>query len=552
MTAPRRPKGEDGFSMVMVLGVLAVVAALSAVAFTNATGDFLPRKQSQDRKSAYAAAEAGLAFYLSRLNQDPDYWALCDGGSRPSPKEQNPVNQAWNGAGTDPRRYRHVPDGTPDVADNTTAYTVELLPAPGAPSCTTGANAQASMIDALTGRMRIRVTGVVGVQLDPSTGRLRTKPGTGQKRSIVISLRRRGFLDYLYFTDYETLDPAAYGPFEGRANAECRKYRMGATQRGSICQEIQFADDDEIKGPFHTNDDILTCNTPTFGRDRNDRVEISGPGYRNICGTGPPDVKGTYATGVPQLSVPSSNAKLTERANLVFTGTTRLTFNDAGTVTIENASQTPNPRTIPVPANSVIHVKNGAGCGAGVSPIIQDYTEPAGCANVYVKGRYNQNLTLVSDKDIIVNGNICRLGSGADCKGSAGSDVLLGLIATNFVRVYHPVVNRLYSNGIPYDCTNGPGIIKDVRIEAAILSLEHSFIVDNYICGAPLGDLTVKGAIAQRFRGPVGATDSRGLHGFIKDYLYDDRFKFRNPPFFLDPEKAGWRTLRTNEQVPAR
>ena len=39
-------------------------------------------------------------------------------------------------------------------------------------------------------------------------------------------------------------------------------------------------------------------------------------------------------------------------------------------------------------------------------------------------------------------------------------------------------------------------MVTNVRIDAAIMSLLHSFIVDNYDCGE-LGTLTVNGAIVQ-------------------------------------------------------
>ena len=81
-----------------------------------------------------------------------------------------------------------------------------------------------------------------------------------------------------------------------------------------------------------------------------------------------------------------------------------------------------------------------------------------------------------------------------------------------------------------------------------MLSLQHSFIADNYRCGNKLGTITAKGAIAQKFRGPVGLV---GSTGFIKDYNYDDRLRYRSPPFFLDPVSAAWGVVRENEQVPA-
>ena len=57
-----------------------------------------------------------------------------------------------------------------------------------------------------------------------------------------------------------------------------------------------------------------------------------------------------------------------------------------------------------------------------------------------------------------------------------------------------------------------------VRVDAAILALNHSFIVDNWYCGANLGTLTVNGAIAQKFRGPVGTGGASSGSGYIKDY----------------------------------
>ena len=106
------------------------------------------------------------------------------------------------------------------------------------------------------------------------------------------------------------------------------------------------------------------------------------------------------------------------------------------------------------------------------------------------------------------------------------------------MRVYHPCSGTTMPN---------------VRIDAAILSLLHSFTVDNYDCGSKLGNLTVKGAIAQKYRGAVGTGGaSSGGSGYIKDYQYDDRLQYRSPPYFLDPIAASWHVIRSNEQVPAR
>jgi hypothetical protein len=68
------------------------------------------------------------------------------------------------------------------------------------------------------------------------------------------------------------------------------------------------------------------------------------------------------------------------------------------------------------------------------------------------------------------------------------------------------------------------------KIEAAILSVAHTFQVQNYPYGAR-GDLIIFGALAQKFRGTVGV----GSNGYTKDYEYDTRFRHIAPPKFLTP-----------------
>ena len=95
----------------------------------------------------------------------------------------------------------------------------------------------------------------------------------------MATYRRDGFLNFIYFTDFEDLDPQAYKTSSQRATAQTNcgdKYRA-ARPGSSNCTEIQFITGDKINGPFHTNDDILLCGSPIYGRDAADRVEVSGP-----------------------------------------------------------------------------------------------------------------------------------------------------------------------------------------------------------------------------------------------------------------------------------
>ena len=90
-----------------------------------------------------------------------------------------------------------------------------------------------------------------------------------------------------------------------------------------------------------------------------------------------------------------------------------------------------------------------------------------------------------------------------------------------------------------------------LRIDAAVLALNHSFIVDNFDCGAPIGGsppsggLVVNGVIAQLFRGTVGTTSGgSSVTGYLKNYTYDDRLAVQQPPYLFDLASASWRVVR--------
>jgi len=508
---------EEGFTLIAVMGALVVGTLFTIATLAVANNDQPVSRRDQDTKQAYSAAEAGIADYLAHLNRDNAYWAKCTGVPAP-----NAVNQAWNGTGGDPRTWRNL-------RNSASQYTIELLPANGATQCLS-ASAESTMINAAEGTFRIRSTG-------------RAAAGK-RKRSVVATFRRRGFLDYLYFTNYETTDPAWYGLTQNDADVTwastaCpRYYRDGRASQtyaptGTRCTEIQFAPTDIVAGPLHTNDELLICGSPDFGRNTDDRIEASAPpqGWRGSgnCSGNNPTFIGTWSPSSPILTLPPSGSSLRSVADPAYRLANRTT------IVLNGNTMTINGTTYAWPPNGVIYVSNGT-CGAGYQPL-DPYNDPVGCGDVYVRGNYSQSLTIASEKDVIVNGDITR----------NGTDALLGLIANNFVRVYHPVQNRGSNNS----CNNASGTMNNVRIDAAILSLQHSFTVDNYYCGNPLGDLTVNGVIAQQFRGPVGrGSGNSKVNGYTKRYNYDDRLRFRSPPHFLDPIQSAWRIARQTEQTP--
>lgn len=513
----RRLAHQAGFTTVTLMGTMAIGTMLVAGGFAAVNPDIGLSRKDQDYKQAYAAAEAGVQWYLASLARDNAYYTKCTAVPPPSTGVAAPVNNKWNGSGADPRIWRNLL-GMPGAQ-----YTVELLPSPGYSACV--ANDQYSMVDP-SGNMRLRVTG-------------RSRAET---RSIIVTLRRRNFIDFIYFTHFETLDPLAYTTSQQQASASvnCAKFRA---QRSS-CTEIQFATEDNVRGPLHTNDSALVCGSPTFGRFAQDAIELNGssPGYFKASGCSlNPDFDGTVIYPAGQMELPPSNMELQSltQSGYLFSGKTQIVIDDTSMqVKVKNGSW----QTKALPTNGVIYVKNettGGGCNVGYSRN-QTYNNPNACGDAWVKGDYSGNLTIAADNDVIINGNLTR----------NSDDLLLGLIANNFVRVYHPIAWDYNDEDDDDDdeCLNGTGSLSNPRIDAAMLALNHSFIVDNWYCGNDLGDLEVHGAIAQRFRGPVGTS---GGTGYIKDYNYNDRLKYREPPFFLDPVQSAWRVARQNEQVPA-
>ncbi len=62
----------------------------------------------------------------------------------------------------------------------------------------------------------------------------------------------------------------------------------------------------------------------------------------------------------------------------------------------------------------------------------------------------------------------------------------------------------------------------------------------------------MNGAISQKWRGPVGSQRRRRsiVHGYLKDYNYDDRLRYQEPPYFLDPVESAWHIQRETIDFP--
>lgn len=545
MRLRNRLREEGGFTMVAVIGAISLVSMLAAATLAATNGDMNLVQFDVDHRRAHAAAEAGIADYSFHLNNDNSYWARCT-----EVPEPNAVNQVGSTA-----KRRAVPGPAGET------YAIELLPATSKSKCET-AKATESMLEQSgvnTGSFRIRSTGYAGKA----------------KASLVATYKRASLLDYIYFTQYETSDPATYDADTiAGAYAQCAKFRREGRESvalpnngGESCTRIVFISGDSIKGPLHTNDDLAICGTPEFGRNAADVIEVGAPpkGWLDAScsgyGTANPKFVGPLVTTAPVLKPPATNGRLKKIAGASYTYScqTKIELNGT-TMNVTTSAGTSNG--VPFPSSGVVYVQNGScpgsswpECSSVYSPFTATYPTGSDCGTVLVKGTYSGQLTIAAENNIVVEGNITKSGTG-----------LLGLIANNFIRVKHPFcrnksgsetggIEGCPSNKVPAQtakgtCNSGEnatGSLSNLTIEAALLAIDHSFIVDHYDCGNELGTLTVKGAISQKFRGAVGTTAPTG---YKKSYEYDDRLRYMEPPNFLDPVEPAWHIQRETLDYP--
>lgn len=516
-------RGEEGVALITVtLATLALLTlAIATVGF--AVGSMNISRRDQDWNAALAAAEAGIDDYIFRLNTNGNYWQYSAGNP---PPDGNQAFSQWVPVpgGTNPAKFRYSTDTSQLSVDGT---------------------------------VKITSSGQVDDTL----------------RTVEARVRRRSFIDYLYFTDYETLNPALYTgvPFTpAQAEVQCKHYYYAG--RNPSCTNITFISQDTINGPLHSNDAIRLCGTPRFLGNTSTSWNTSPPRYRDGCPTSTP----TFANpGDPRylqpLTMPPSNSAVKSETaagagGCLYTGPTRLKFNSNGTFTVNspfsintNNGCTTNG-TQSFPSNGVIYVQNvpstpsdpnyTSGCPFTVygrnhplgMPITSDITT-YGCRNgdVFIEGTVSGQLTIAAENNIVVTWHIDYQ------SGVAGSD-LLGLVANTNVEIWHPVNSSTCGNTSSCNLNvNFPGEtprgskFTNPRVSAAMLSVNHSFRNQNWARGATLGTLNVTGAIAQRYRGPVGTFSSGVIYtGYLKNYVYDNRLKYMSPPKFLDPVAAAW------------
>jgi Tfp pilus assembly protein PilX len=585
---------ECGFTVLLALFVLMITSLLLGATYVAVLSDTGPSRNALDQKRAFAAAQGGISQYTYDLNQDPNFWDTCYQSSTP------------------------VPVGATDQGSSET-YSIKPVAATGYSSCST-TNPINSMIEssgAAAGTFRIASTGT-------SNGITRTLVAQYTRSSFLSYVYFTNFeVEDPQWSPGESapgVNCAVYAWANGGRNSACNSIAFGTAD--AVNGPLHSNDNVLICNPPGA--------PAVFGRSGQSPPDsIESPNVlaeSGGCG-GTFTVNGTENHSVGTLQPPPNDTQLLQLADgqnpansngcytgagCVFTGPTTIvldgpisTSNQQNRITVTNSSYgspAGTPTTVNFPDNGVIYVNAGASCnyaytpygtenqlygGTTLDPNSSD-TANAGCGDAVVSGStsastclgttqvagvcpYTQSLTIGAANDIIIAGSVTTTHMASGCPGGESGGcptgtALLGLIANNNVRVFHPLGSAPVQPPAEGYClasspstggwlnTNGAGSLINPTIDAAIFAVNDSFIIDAFDCGASsdtggntaLGTLTINGTIAQNFRGRV-AEGNPQVAGYVKNYWYDQRLATIEPPFFLDPVGTNWTATRVTE-----
>jgi hypothetical protein len=463
---------EDGQALLFVMISLALLISIPIAIATTTINQLPETTRNLNWDAAYEAGQAGLNDYMQHVDASPSYTSF----TQKAPDASNPAFTSWVQASTSPLEYY--------------AY---------------------SPIAQKGGLIALEVSGKAG------------KGSTAVVRTFDYTVRPVSSLDYIYWSNYETIDPNI-----DNGVSNCGYYYgqvwSGGTGPPSNCI-IQFITGDVLDGPVFSDDTYRICGTPTFQAQvssGNTNVAANVIDVDSGCGqTFNPNFSGLTPSKVGNQTPPVTANDVTPAQ------TYGCYYNGNATIALTSPSNGNTNITVSGATGTTKVGGNTNSCPIGSSFALSSMTSGLIYVNgqVTVSGTMSGFLDIVSASNILVSNNLTY--PAGDINSTAGTDTTdsLGLIANNSVEV-EPVFN--------------------MTIDAAILAVNDSFYVPNWGSVGNQGTLTVFGAIAQNFRGPVG----QGSSGYLKAYQYDSSLQSLWPPYFLPPGGATWSPATYSELCP--
>jgi hypothetical protein len=266
---------------------------------------------------------------------------------------------------------------------------------------------------------------------------------------------------------------------------------------------VWFWDQDHLNGPTHTNGHFNIKGNPVFGgevRSVDDYIRYynNGTNINSSNLSNPPydlpDFQDIVTLGSDSINMPTQALSLrtaSTNGGLRLTGNTTIVLNSNGTMNVTNSNHSPvwNNTNMALPANGALFVNNG---------------------NLNISGALSGRLTAGASGDINVTNNIVYANNP---RTNPASTDTLGLISESYVMI----------------SKNAPA---NLEIDASIMALNTSFMLEEWWKNGARGTLSVFGGIIQKQRGPVGTfSGTTKISGYSKDYNYDVRLLSSPPPF---------------------
>lgn len=303
-----------------------------------------------------------------------------------------------------------------------------------------------------------------------------TGTANGVTQILTNHVQTDNYARYIWFTDLE---------------------RYGGTN-------VWFWSQDYLNGPTHTNGHFNIYQDPVFAgevRSVDDYIRFYNNGNNiNLSqSSNPPHDTPDFQQGITLGSDPINmpNQALNLRAastngGLRLTGNSTVVLNSDGTMNVTNSDKKWKNKSMAMPANGALFVNNGT---------------------LTISGTLNGRLTAGATSDVILPNNLVYANNPRTNPASAD---MLGIISESDVMIDD----------------NAP---TNLEIDASIMALSTSFMLENWSTVSPKGTLTVYGGIIQDQRGPVGTfngSNGQKLSGYSKNYSYDPRMLATPPPFY--------------------
>ncbi|MFE4950966.1 hypothetical protein ACFQ9V_12770 [Leifsonia sp. NPDC056665] len=470
-----RSSRDRGVALSLVVGVGAVLLLLVAMTMSFSVSGLVRSNHDADWDAAMSAAFAGIGEYQGRLTNDPSYQQYGNPNS--------PFTIANNSQGT-----VTLPTGTNanpafGVTAGGTWATVQL---------TDGLPANASFryeVDnskyASNGILHIRATG----RVDNVT------------RSVVANIKQTGFTNYVYFTDYEELDPALNG-------GGCPKaYAWSGTSRPAGCL-INFIAGDTFDGQVHSNDTLNICGG-TFKQKvstANPNRNSSGNLYTQTNCSGTP----VFSAGAPVnsalITMPPPQAQLDQvRTDIpakvpvpgcLYTGPTKITFSVSGGTAYMNVispwtvKTELNPSAVPPGGSAPAFCgKPGTvgGTAAANANTLADLTNGQTIAIGSASQLYNNLAYVQSVPTTVGDPNYWSSSTSPNantlkCVGADNTSAGNGL--------GYPVTNEIVSTYAPYNCRAGDVFVQGTMHSAMTINADHfAWITGKLVYSDPANDI---------------------------------------------------------------